>query len=329
MIRPSLKMKKYLHKTLFLCTFGLIVSMGSAIDLLAQIVTVSSAIEWIRSDSSGYMNPKWSPDGSFIAYTSSKYQGLWVSEADGNDSRLITAEAAGFGFNWSPNADYILSRVSYVEGKKRTFVVHIFDIQGGNKPITERMDHMPSLPVWDLTGTHILLETRGEIQQLVSDIQPQIATKVLAPYSYMILENEIVKYDSETRIWEKISPFENEQYINLVPSPDGFKLAFEVYGGDLFILDIRTNETLELGSLHRASWAPDSQHLVAMSTKDDGYVFTESDLYVIDTESGTQQNITLDTDLIAVNPAWSPLNNGILFDSPSTGVIYLIPISYE
>ena len=313
-------------RSLYLLLFSIFISNQI---LQAQSLLVGEPIELIQSDTIGFMNPKWSPSGEFIAISSSRYEGIWIASSDGDNLQQLTNETAGFGLSWSPNSTSIVSRVSYEEGRKRKLAVKIFSIAGlDDKLITDYVDQLPDLPVWDITGEYILIPVKRELQRIESGEQPQIAKQNSDNYTYLILNNELTRIEPNSN-QTTISPFVNETYLNLSISPDRSKLAFEIYGGGLFILDTADLSVREVGLYHRASWSPNSRYLVAMDSKDDGYTFIESDLIVFDSETDRIQNITLKTDIIAMNPAWSPLDGGILFDSPETGIIYYLPIRYE
>lgn len=295
----------------------------------AQNLLVEYPIELIRNDSLGFMSPKWSPNADYIAFSSSRYEGIWVASSDGKDVNRLTAESAGFGLSWSPDSKSILTRVSHYEDKKRKLSVKQFIIEDSQVlNLTETLDQLSDLPVWDVSGEHVLIPIENKIERVRSNSELQIAKQNSDSFVYLISKNDLIKVDTDGN-QTILTPFKNETYLNLSVSPDRSKIAFEVYGGGLYTMDAVDLTIQELGSYQRASWAPNSQYLVAMSSKDDGYRFLESDLIVIDTDSGQIQNITLETDIIAMNPDWSPLNNAIIFDSPDTGIIYYLPIRYE
>ncbi len=55
-----------------------------------------------------YENPRWSPDGSKIAFTQLGYDGLYVMNHDGSSKTQISADSGvGYMYQWSADAQAI------------------------------------------------------------------------------------------------------------------------------------------------------------------------------------------------------------------------------
>ncbi|MGN8224469.1 hypothetical protein [Gracilimonas sp. BCB1] len=283
----------------------------------------------ISVEGADYMNPVWSPDGTKIAFTSSRQQGLWIADADGSDIEQITNESAGYGFSWSSDSESILTRVSEFQNKRRKLAVKIYHTNG-NEPtlLTEFRDQMPSIPKWANYDRQVVLISDNDIESFDSgkEVSTQQKASVTKPF-YVLKSNQIATGKVPENSTENISPFEDAQYLNLEVSPDGRKLAFEVYGGNLFVMNIDGTNLMDLGKANRAKWSPDSQYLVAMVAEDDGHNYTKSDLYALSIDGEERINLTSSTDIIAMNPDWSPQGNRIAFDSPDDGNIYILNIA--
>ncbi len=283
----------------------------------------------ISMEGTDFTSPVWSPDGLKIAFTSARQQGLWVVDAQGNNIKQITDQSAGYGFSWSMDSQSILTRVSEYQDKRRKLAVKIFHTDGSEPTqITDFRDNMPTLPKWANYDQNVVLISENDIESFDSgkEVSSQQKSQVTKPF-YVLKSNQIAKGKVPKNSTEDISPFENAQYLNLEVSPDGKKLAFEVYGGNLFVMNIDGSNLMDLGDASRAKWSPDSQYLVAMVAEDDGHNYTRSDLYALSIDGEERINLTASTDLIAMNPDWSPQGNTIAFDSPDDGNIYIMNIT--
>jgi len=110
-------------------------------------------------------------------------------------------------------------------------------------------------------------------------------------------------------------------------SPDGQKLAFEKYGGNMFVFDLQTNKLTDLGQGNHPQWSPDGKKIIYMIAKDDGYRFTQSDIYAINSDGSGKVNLTKTADLIEMNPCWATDGQKIAFDEMTTGKIFILKVA--
>jgi Tol biopolymer transport system component len=99
--------------------------------------SLGAAALMIRSDLQTPELPRWSPDGSKIAFVDrspvTQYQNLWVMDADGSNLRMASPDAVGRGFAWSPDG----TRIAYVrhnllEHSYQNGTVWIVELAGGS-----------------------------------------------------------------------------------------------------------------------------------------------------------------------------------------------------
>ncbi|GAB5408095.1 MAG: hypothetical protein BalsKO_04600 [Balneolaceae bacterium] len=282
----------------------------------------------IQQNGVNFQSPVWSPDGSKLAVTADRYIGIWLTDANGSNLRKLTDADAGYGLSWSNDSKSILTRVNATENRRRNHAITIFytDERSPNQ-ITEFRSKMESIPKWAQFGEQVVLIENNKVEAFNSgiDVSQQFKNKPSQAF-YVLKSNAIAKGMIPTNSTEDISPFDDAQYLNLEVSPDGQKLAFEVYGGNLYVMNVDGSNLIDLGKANRPSWSPDSRYLVASVSEDNGYNVTKGDIFAFSIDGTTKVNLTENTDLIAQNPNWSPTGSKIAFDVPDEGAIYALTI---
>ena len=291
---------------------------------------VGEPVKLIGEEGILFMRPVWSLDGLQIAFTEPRYQGLWVMNADGSGVKQITDEpAAGFGFEWSSDSKAIVSRVAKYEGRYRYNAIRLFDLESNeSKLLSDYRTFMPGLPHWADADEKVYMFNRGKLEIFDSGKKSNSLQQPLASKQICFLKDDHIAIGNiETKNYRVLVPIKGQQYINLIVSPDGSKVAFEVLGGNLFVMNINGTGLVDLGKGHRPQWAPDNQHLVFMITIDDGYSYLYSDIYVIKIDGTDKVKLTTTDDKLEMNPSWSPDGKKIAFDVMDEGAIYVIEVA--
>ncbi|MDZ7264697.1 MAG: hypothetical protein ONB16_08945 [candidate division KSB1 bacterium] len=310
----------------------LIVFILSAIMAPAQEQITGNPVKLIGGDGLYFMHPVFSPDGTKIAFTTSNYQGLWIMNADGSEAREISSEpAAGFGFEWSGDAKAIVSRIAKFEKRYRFNAVKVFDIEtGDSRYLTNFRTLMPGLPHWGAWDEKIYMYSRGKLEVYESGKKAATLQKSATPaISAFLKDDQIAIGNVATKDYRVFEPVKGERCINLVLSPDKARVAFEILGGDMFVMNVNGTGLKDLGPGHRPQWAPDSQHLICMVTRDDGYRYLASDLYIVKIDGSKKTRLVFPDDKLEMNPSWSPAGKTIAFDVLDEGAIYLMELNWE
>lgn len=287
----------------------------------------NNSVALVGSTDDPCMSPVFSPDGSMIAFTKLSYQGIWIYELNSASVKQVTDEvAAGFGMKWSADSKSILTRVAKYEDVIRYNAVKVFDVEdNSSKQLSDYRTSMPHLPQWSPTGNQIILPTKDGFEYFETDKTYNLNIDETSKVSFIVNNNILVK-DLAIDATTTLNPIADKQYLNLSTSPDGSKIVFEIYGGNLFVANIDGSGLVDLGIGYRASWSADSKSLVYMITEDDGHDFTSSDIFIINSDGSGKKNITNSPDILEMNPVFAPDSKAVAFDVINSGTINLLPI---
>ncbi|HYC68229.1 amidohydrolase family protein [Brevundimonas sp.] len=249
-------------------------------DMLGDIYVMPISGGEARAIASGVawdMQPKWSPDGRQIAFTSDRAGGdnLWVMDADGSNPIQISKESFRLlnQPEWTPDGQFIVGRKHFTSsrslGAGELWMYHRSG-GGGGVQMTERRTPQKDTgePAFSPDGRYLYFSddaTPGNTFEYSKDVNDQI---------YIIR-----RLDRETG---EIDPYVTGPggSIRPTPSPDGKSLAFirrVRYQSVLYVLDIESGretpifsgldrdlqETWAIHGVYPAiSWTPDNRSIV-------------------------------------------------------------------
>jgi Tol biopolymer transport system component len=192
--------------------------------------------------------------------------------------------------------------------------------------LTDYRTMMPGLPQFASTDEKVFMYGNNNLEVFDSGIENSI--KKLNPQQKIIYirDDKIAVEDLSTKQINIFEPVKNERVLNLQISPDGNKAAFEIIGGNMFVINIDGTGLTDLGIGYRPRWSPDNQYLVYMITEDDGHQIFSSDIYSIKIDGTEKRNITNTKDKLEMNPDWSPDGKSIVYDALNDGGIYKIEL---
>ncbi|MFO7526940.1 MAG: hypothetical protein R6W68_15920 [Ignavibacteriaceae bacterium] len=271
------------------------------------------------------LSPIYSPDGSMIAFTTAGFKGLYIYKLNTESISQLTDEpSAGFAFRWSSDSKSILTRVASYFDQQRYNSVKIFHVETGDaEQLTEESTSMPFLPEWIPGNDRVILPQKDGSAIIETGKEPFITENENKIVAYSLYDRIVVNdlSNSDERI---LNPFPGSNYLNVLISPDRTKIVFEVYGGNLFVINIDETGLTDLGIGFNAKWSGESKQLVYMITEDDGHTYTSSDIYIINADGSGKTNLTNTSDIIELNPSISPDGESIVYESYDDGAIYLM-----
>lgn len=267
--------------------------MLSAGSLMAQSKANGEPRLLIKSAQS-LMAPVWSPDGSKIAVTGDNFIGIWVANADGSNLNQVSeALGAGYKMNWQ-DAQTIVSTPYTVENGLR--MVRIENVNVETAEISEvapaQRGFRPSKVMKNVNLLRIMCDQPAEATRLIPSLEQYAGKMVLNP----------------------------------ALSPDGKKIAFQIVSYGLFVCDVDGANLKSFGKGAYPSWAPNSRDLMFARIQDDGERFTASDLFSVNTETGVEENLTPNSDVIPITLSVSPDGSKVAFDNDVDGNIYVVDL---
>ncbi len=270
---------------------GLALMLASA-PAFGQVKAASEPQLLLRA-SVGLMAPVWSPDGSQIAATSDNYVGIYVASNDGSNLRLITSDAgAGYKMVWSADGKTIEGRANLSKGA-----------------LIERQ--MRSYNV--TTGQWQAVSPRRR-----TAAQPG-AEKATGIYAKMISEPA-----KAAAAIPALAKFAGSTIINPALSPDGSKIAFQIPGEGMWLINANGTDLVSLGKGSHPAWMPDNRTIVFTIIEDNGTQYTASTLMSTDTATGATATVAYMPSMLPLNPAISPDGARLAFENAIDASIYVI-----
>ncbi len=250
-----------------------------AFDLLGDIYTLpisGGKARLLSKDIGWQMQPVFSPDGQYIAYTSDEGGGdnIWVMKADGSEPRAVTNETFRLLNSpaWSPDGEFIVARKHFTASRSLGAgeIWQYHKTGGSGIMLTERQNDQKDLgePAFSPDGKYIYFsqdDTPGKTFHYSKDSESGIY--------------QIKRFERETGNWEVVLDGAGGA-IRPTPSPDGKYLAYirrVNFQSTLFLYDLTSGEHIKLydgldrdmqetwaihGVYPAISWTPDNKALV-------------------------------------------------------------------
>lgn len=248
-------------------------------DLLGDIYTIPASggeARALMTDIAWQMQPRFSPDGKYIAFTSDQGGGdnLWIMNADGSNPRAVTDETFRLLNSpaWSPDGNYLIGRKHYTGSRSLgAGEVWLYHKSGGSGAmLTKRPNEQKDLgePAYSPDGKYVYFSqdaTPGKTFHYSKDSEKGI---------YKIKRLELETGEIEVIVSGKGGA------IRPTPSPDGKFLAFisrDDFQSNLYLYDLKSGkETLVYEGLERdmqetwaihgvyptIAWTPDNKGIV-------------------------------------------------------------------
>jgi TolB protein len=234
--------------------------------------------------SSGPLNPAWSPDGRWLAF--SMRGDIWKVPASGGEAIAITSGPAyHFEPTWSPDG----ARVAFAYEAGGNLEIGIVAADGGRVETISPNPNVDVQPAWSRDGKSLFF------------------TSARAG-GWRIFRHDFAA-NTDTPLTSGIQP---------AVSPDGKLLAYEQSG--LRLLDLATNESRmvrdeETEYRMEPAWTPDGQNILYV-TEEEG----SNDIRIVPAGGGEPIELTIDAAHHEMSPAVSPDGTRFAFVQFDAGV---------
>jgi imidazolonepropionase-like amidohydrolase/Tol biopolymer transport system component len=268
-------------------------------DLLGDIYTMpitGGQATLILGGAAYETQPRWSPDGARIAFTSDRdgLENLWTMNATGGDLRQVSRERERQVSNpaWTPDGSYIVGRKHFRNtrslGSGEMWLYH--SAGGGGLKLTDRRN-------WEQNATEPVVSPDGRYVYFSEDVSPGGGFNYnLNPHGVIYVVQRLDRQTGDRTTWLS-GPGGS---LRPQPSPDGNQLAFirrvdmktvlmlhdMESGRDRPLWDALDHDQQEVwaifGTYPGYSWTPDGRRIV---------IWAQGKLWSVDVASGTPTEI--------------------------------------
>jgi len=268
---------------------------GGAVREIYRVNTDGSNLTRLTDAEETSQLPVWSPDGSQIAFESTRGDdvNIYVMDADGSNVTQLTS-SVGFHPRWSPDG----SRIAFISTRDGNEELYAMDADGTNKTRLTNFDGDDDQPRWSPDGSKIAFRRADFVDD---------------PGSFELV---VMNADGSNKV-ELTDRDQNDCCPTW--SPDGTKIAYQSERGagsgdlEVFVTDVDgTNKTNLTGTSDddtRPAWSP-SGDKIAFASERDG----NTEIYVMGNDGSNPTRLTTHSKFDSW-PVWSPDGTQIAFES--------------
>lgn len=292
-----------------------------ALTASAQQFEVVNVEQVPTGDHSMTFHPRFMPDGNLLV-TAENYDGLAIIDVMSGEYTLLTEmQGAGYYPVISKDGKTILTRS--MDKVNFTHDIYVLDIESKSlKTVAKGINHVNQMNFEDGVATMAVqgktLSKRmigGGLEASLDDLLVTEEDLKIVVYANGV-RTELDPLAGQIEGWEP-------QYIWTSLSPDKSRILFGC-GDNAYICNLDGSDVVKLGAMRAPQWRGNT-HVVGMNDSDDGYLYTKSDIVIVDVVGNNFQQITTSSDEIKMFPSVSADGSKIAYHT-SDGKIYVMTI---
>jgi Tol biopolymer transport system component len=275
-------------------------------------------------DNQVFYFPKFTPDAENLLLTKSNQQGIWIYNLENQLLDQINNDmGAGFSPVFSGDNAHIIFRKDTYKNRKKYSSIFAYNLETKKEIMLEQENRYLAHPSKTTSGEIVYKKKNNFISY-----DQDLSRKSESFNGKLIDTSEpgLILYENGNPVILDESTENNYLWASL--SPDQSKILYTKAGYGTYISDLKGNFLADLGYANAAVWSPDGNWIAYMVDRDNGYYYTESEIYISSKDGMNKYQVTETENEIEMYPQWAPESRQIVFHT-TTGSIKIARLKME
>jgi Tol biopolymer transport system component len=259
--------------------------------------------------SSSWNAPVPSPDGRWLAFTTSDYRGIYLQDLGSRQiTRLNDEPGAGYRFAWAPDSSGLAYRKR--SGPSRLSIVFVHT--DGTEESASAL--LPSVSTPFFVGSDLVFFRFDESGPVEMRSGPTATAQGGPPSPVAVTPHGRLWLQDSRGAWRERES-DPRVYYNPILTQDRRRFVVECLDGHMYMGEAGKDGLRDLGPGSYPSFVTFDRSLLFERTSDNGHQLTAGDLYLMDLESGAVTPLTETPDVIERRPAMSSDGQAVFFEA--------------